>query len=463
MFSIEQLTTVTGGRLRGSFNGMVSGISTDSRTISAGELFVPLRGDRFDGHDYIAKVAERNIKLALCSEEWLRQHNPPDSLSCIAVTDTLHALGDLALSFRKRFALTMIGVTGSNGKTTTKEMLATILGKVDQGLKTSGNLNNLIGLPQMVFQLKPEHCWAVLEMGMSEHGEIDRLAEIAEPTIGIVLNAFPAHLLSMGTVEAVAKAKGELLNRIQDGGLAVVNADDPLIASLSQNSSAKRISFGIRRGEVRADGIRLLGSLGQIFTLITPKGNAEIQLKALGEHNIYNALASAAALLEVTGIETIVEGLESFTPYSGRFRQEQISGNRLLIDDSYNANPASCAAALATVNEIKGKGQRALIVLGDMLELGSDEKELHRQLGIKAAKVADRLYLLGNLTRETAAAAVESGMNPDLVIHAADHEKIYKDIERFGENGDLILIKGSRGMQMEKIAVAIRAEAAKED
>ncbi len=463
MFSIEQLIKITGGRLTGSVNGMVSGISTDSRTISPGELFVPLRGDRFDGHDYIARVAERGIKVALCSEIWLRQHSPPESLSCIAVANTLHALGELALAFRKRFALTMVGVTGSNGKTTAKEMLANILCKLDLGLKTSGNLNNLIGLPQMVFQLRPEHCWAVLEMGMSEPGEIDRLAEIAQPTIGIVLNAFPAHLLTMGTVEAVAKAKGELLNRIQDGGVAVVNADDPRIASLPQNSSARRVSFGIKRGEVRAYGIRSLGVSGQLFTLITPKGNAEVQLKALGEHNIYNALASAAALLEITGIETIVEGLESFTPYTGRFRHEQIRGNRLLIDDSYNANPASCAAALATVNEIKGKGQRALIVLGDMLELGAGEKELHRQLGVKAAEVADRLYLLGNMTKETAAAAVEAGMKPDAVFHAADHDEISRDIIRFGENGDLILVKGSRGMQMEKIAAAIRSEAAKED
>lgn len=456
MFSPEQLTSITKGRLVGPETGPIAGISTDSRTIKPGELFVPLQGDQFDGHDYISGLTAKRITTSLCSEAWLQQQQPPATLSCIVVQDTLRALGDLAAAFRKRFALTMIGVTGSNGKTTTKEMLAAILGKVDQGLKTCGNLNNLIGLPQMLFQLKPEHCWAVLEMGMSEPGEIDRLAEIACPSIGIVLNAFPAHLQSMGSVEAVAQAKGELLHRIQDGGLAVVNADDPRIASLHQNPSARRISFGIRRGEVRAEDIQTIGTEGQAFKLVTPKGSIPIQLKALGQHNIYNALAAAAGLLELVSLETIAEGLEAFTPYTGRFHLEQLSNHRLLIDDSYNANPASCAVALATLRDIKGSN-RVLAAFGDMLELGSDELELHRQLGIQAASVADRLYLLGNLTKETARAAEEAGMTADTIISAASHEEIAKDIIQQAGSGDLILIKGSRGMKMEKIAALLRA------
>ncbi|QOX77898.1 UDP-N-acetylmuramoyl-tripeptide--D-alanyl-D-alanine ligase [Trichlorobacter lovleyi] len=462
MFTPEQLTTITHGRLIGPDAAPVSGISTDSRTIKPGELFVPLRGDRFDGHDYINGLAERRIQVSLCNESWLHQQQPPATLSCIAVRDTLRALGDLAAAFRKRFALTMIGVTGSNGKTTTKEMLAAILGQVDQGLKTSGNLNNLIGLPQMLFQLKPEHCWAVLEMGMSEPGEIDRLAEIACPSIGIVLNAFPAHLQSMGSVEAVAQAKGELLQRIQDGGLAVVNADDPRIASLHQNPSARRISFGIKRGEVRAEDIQTIGTEGQAFRLITPKGSIELQLKALGQHNIYNALAAAAGLLELVGLETIAEGLEAFVPYTGRFHLEALSNNRLLIDDSYNANPASCAAALTTLQGIKG-GRRAFVALGDMLELGSDELELHRQLGIQAASVADRLYLLGSLTKETARAAAEAGLASEAIISAASHEEIARDMCAHAGNGDLIMLKGSRGMKMEKIAALLRAAERQED
>lgn len=462
MFTIAELASITGGRLIGEDTGPVSGISTDSRSIVPGNLFVPLRGERFDGHDYITSLASRRISASLCAESWLEQHTPPSSVSCIAVGDPLRALGDLAAAWRKRFALTMIGVTGSNGKTTTKEMLATILSKVDQGLKTTGNLNNLIGLPQMLLQLKPEHCWAVLEMGMSEPGEIDRLAVIAQPSIGIVLNAFPAHLQSMGSIEAVAQAKGELLQRIQSGGLAVVNADDSRIASLSQNPSARRISFGIRRGEVRAENIQALGTEGQRFTLMTPKGCMPIQLRALGRHTIYNALAASAALFEMVGLETLAEGLEAFTPYPGRFRLEQLAGNRILIDDSYNANPASSAAALATVQEIKGS-RRTLIVLGDMLELGEDEQELHRQTGIQAAQVADRLYLLGRLTAETASGAKEAGLAQESILHAASHEEIINDLIKQGLPGDLVLIKGSRGMQMEKIATALRAAFQQED
>jgi UDP-N-acetylmuramoyl-tripeptide--D-alanyl-D-alanine ligase len=402
------------------------------------------------------------VKACLCNQSWLKQHTPATSISCIAVNDTLRALGNLAAAYRKRFALTMLGVTGSNGKTTTKEMMAAILGKVDLGLKTSGNLNNLIGLPHMVFRLRPEHCWAVLEMGMSETGEIDRLAEIAQPTIGVVLNAFPAHLQSMGSVEAVAQAKGELLNRITDNGLAVINADDPRIASLHQNPSARRISFGIKRGEVRAEEIECLGTDGQRFTLVTPKGKISVQLQALGRHNIYNALAASAALLETVGLETIAEGLESFTPYSGRFQLEQLPDGRILIDDSYNANPASCAAALETVYEIKGNG-KIFVALGEMLELGSDEQQLHHQLGFQAAAVADRLYLLGKLSVHTANGAQEAGMSPDIIMHTDNHATITDDILKRAKSGDLILIKGSRGMQMEKIAVAIRAAENKED
>ncbi len=456
MFTIAELATITGGRIIGQASGEVCGVSTDSRSLAAHELFVPLSGERFDGHDYLDVAAKRHAGACLCAESWLQRHTPPAALSCIGVRDTLRALGDLAAAYRKRFALTMIGVTGSNGKTTTKEMLASILGLLDPGLKTSGNLNNLIGLPQMLFQLKPEHCWAVLEMGMSEPGEIDRLAEIAQPAIGIVLNAFPAHLQSMGSIEAVAQAKGELLHRIQDGGLAVINADDHRIASLAQNPSARRISFGIKRGEVRAEEIRSLGVTGQEFKLVTPKGSTVIRLKALGLHSVSNALAAAAALLEATNLETIARGLEEFTPYNGRFRPERLSGDRILIDDSYNANPASCAAALKTLQEIKGTRQ-TLVALGDMLELGENEQELHRRLGEQAAAVADRLYLLGPLSSYIKEGALAAGMPAEAILSANRHDDIAADIITRLTADTLLLVKGSRGMQMEKIAAAVRA------
>ena len=208
MFTINEIALATGGRIIGDSTGEVTAVSTDSRTVAPGELFVPLRGEKFNGHEFIIEVAVKGILAVIAEEQWLKGHTIPDSLTCIAVKNSLRALGDLAAEWRRRFEIPIIGVTGSNGKTTVKEMLATILEQTGPGLKTAGNLNNLIGLPQMLFQLRPEHSWGVMEMGMSEPGEIDRLAAIAAPRVGIVLNALPAHLQSMGNVEAVAAAHG---------------------------------------------------------------------------------------------------------------------------------------------------------------------------------------------------------------------------------------------------------------
>ncbi|WP_439645244.1 UDP-N-acetylmuramoyl-tripeptide--D-alanyl-D-alanine ligase [Geotalea toluenoxydans] len=227
MLSIDEIIQATGGTLIGSGGKMVSGVSTDSRSVVAGQLFVALKGDRFDGHEFIETALAKGVRTFLVAADSIAARAPAEKASYIAVTDTLRALGDLAAGYRRKFSIPLIGITGSNGKTTTKEMLATILGQTGPGLKTSGNLNNLIGLPLMLLRMTGRDRWAVLEMGMSEPGEIDRLAEIAEPGVGIITNAFTAHLASMGSVEAVAKAKGELFQRLKTGGVAVYNADDP--------------------------------------------------------------------------------------------------------------------------------------------------------------------------------------------------------------------------------------------
>ena len=461
MFTIAEIAAATGGRILGPATGEVRSVSTDSRTVMPGELFVPLQGSNFDAHGFLPDVVGKGITVVLADEGYLKKHPFDLSATCVAVRNTLRALGDLAAAHRRRFELPVIAVTGSNGKTSTKEMLAAVLSQTGEGLKTEGNLNNLIGLPRMLFQLNERHRWAVLEMGMSEPGEINRLAEIALPRVGIVLNAYPAHLASMGTVEAVAKAKGELLHRIQDNGLAVVNADDARVASLPQNSSARRISFGINRGEVRAEEITGLGLEGQCFRLVTPKGHCEVRLAAFGRHAIYNALATAAALLEKVPLELIAKGLADFRPYSGRFKLETIAG-LIVIDDSYNANPASTAAALSTLAELKGD-RRAFVALGDMLELGADEAELHRQLGSQAARVADRLYLRGELTGFAAEAAVAGGMMPDAVVRGLDCDEIARDILARASAGDLVLVKGSRGMKMELVAEEIRSQGRREN
>lgn len=455
MFTIDDIALATTGRIIGSAAGEVTGISTDSRTVVPGQLFIPLRGERFDGHAYIDEVTAKGVTTILAEEKWLKSHTISDSLTCIAVKQSLTALGDLAAEWRRRFDIPIIAVTGSNGKTTVKEMLATILELTGPGLKTSGNLNNLIGLPQMLLQLRPEHRWAVLEMGMSEPGEIDRLAAIAAPRVGIVLNAMQAHLQTMGTVDAIAAAKGELLHRISDGGLAVVNADDSRVASLSQNASARRISFGIDRGEVRARDIEPLGVDGQKIHLHTPHGEAVVHLKACGRHNAYNALAATAALLEKVDLTTIVRGLEAFTPYKGRFRIEPMNGITL-IDDSYNANPSSTKAALETLAQIAGNGRR-IAVLGDMLELGEHEAEAHRCVGAVAGRNVDRLYLMGTLmTTYAAEGAIRADLPAESVICCESCSEIAGHLYHSRADGDMILFKGSRGMAMEKAAAKLK-------
>lgn len=455
LFTIEEISRATGGVVYGDAAGSVSGVSTDSRKVGAGELFVALKGERFDGHDFIAATAARGVRAFIAESGWLTVNGVPAGATVVAVRDTFRALGDLAAYHRGRFAIPVAGVTGSNGKTTVKEMLASILLLTGPGLKTAGNLNNLIGLPQMLLQLNAGHKWAVLEMGMSEPGEIDRLAEMAAPLVGVITNAFPAHLASMGSVEAVAAAKGELFIRLPVGGCAVYNADDPLISRLPSPSGVTRLSFGLAGADVSACDIENQGWHGQAFTLSIHGERIPVRLKAPGLHNVANALAAAAAAtaLEVPP-DLIRAGLGQFTPYDKRFNLEELDGI-VLIDDSYNANPASMRAALVTLADIREEC-RAIAVLGDMLELGPVAAEAHREVGKLAAACVERLYVMGGMAETVADGAREAGLSPAGVIVAADHDEILADLRMAVKPGDFILVKGSRGMNMERISEGIR-------
>ncbi|WP_136515728.1 UDP-N-acetylmuramoyl-tripeptide--D-alanyl-D-alanine ligase [Geomonas edaphica] len=455
IFTLYEIAEATGGRLIGEGGMDVSAVSTDSRKVAPGELFVPLVGERFDGHDFINPAAVRGVTAFLASEAWLAANPLPAGCSAVAVKDTLRALGDMAAFHRRRFDLKVVAVTGSNGKTTTKEMLARILAQTGPGLRTEGNLNNLIGLPLTLFRLTGRERWAVVEIGMSEFGEIDRLAEIADPQVGIITNAFPAHLETLGSVEGVAKAKGELFLRLKPGSVAVYNVDDPLVSACPTHLNVTRLTFGLRGAEVSSAEIKSLGKLGESFTLRLPDGELPVTLKAFGRHNIYNALAAAAAAhaLGVPG-EVICRGLEEFTPYDKRFQLEDVAGVTL-IDDSYNANPASMAAALTTLHELSAGG-RCAAVLGDMLELGLGTEAAHRELGAKAAAAVERLYLLGELAAEIKKGALEAGLPAERVMHAQSHEEIAGELLSWLEPGDCVLFKGSRGMKMEKVAAAVK-------
>jgi len=457
MFTIEEIVRVTGGDIFGNADGVVSGVSTDSRRVKAGELFVALKGERFDGHDFIAATATRGVKVFLARYGWCEGNAVPDGATVVAVKDTLRAFGDLAAYHRLRFDMPVVGVTGSNGKTTVKEMLASILALTGPGLKTAGNLNNLIGLPQMLFELNSAHRWAALEMGMSEPGEIDRLAAMAAPGVGLITNAFPAHLESMGSVEAVAAAKGELFLRLPPGGCAIYNADDPLISRAPSPAGVRRLSFGLRCAEVSASEIVSLGRHGQAFTLSLPGEEVKVRLNALGLHNIANALAAAAAATALgVAPELIGNGLELFTSYDKRFNLEEVGGI-VIIDDSYNANPASMRAALETLRDIREEC-RAIAVLGDMLELGSCTGEAHLEVGKLAASCVERLYVMGEMAETVAQGARKGGLPQGAVIVAAGHDEILADLRIAVTAGDFILVKGSRGMAMDTIAEGIRRD-----
>ena len=455
IFTVEEIAGATGGTVSGAATGVVSAVATDSRTVAPGELFVALRGERFDGHDFVEAAAGRGVTVFLVERGWLAGKPQPAGSSFVAVDDTLRGLGELAAFHRRRFDLPLVGITGSNGKTTTKEMLAAILAQTGPGLKTQGKLNNLIGLPQMLFLLSGEHRWGVLEMGMSAFGEIDRLAEIAQPRVGVITNAYPAHLATLGSVEGVARAKGELFLRLPAGGFAIYNADDPLIAACPTSPGVERLGFGLHGAAVTAREISGCGRQGQSFVLALPGGELPVTIRAFGLHNIYNALAAAAAA-HVLGIspEAIVSGLASFRPYDKRFQLEDL-GALILIDDSYNANPASMAAALLTLRDLKEEG-RGIAVLGDMLELGEESAAAHRDVGRLAATCVDRLYLLGEMAASMAEAAVGAGLPAEEVFVAQSHEEIVADIARDHLDGDCIVVKGSRGMRMERVAEALR-------
>jgi UDP-N-acetylmuramoyl-tripeptide--D-alanyl-D-alanine ligase len=452
MFNIQTIAQITSGRaLPDHARGTVSGVSTDSRTLLPGDLFVPLRGDNYDGHAFLLQAVRRGAAACL-SEEVIAGLAVP----VIQVENTLQALGDLAGAARGRMKGPVVAVTGSSGKTTTKEMLAAILSLTGPGLKTEGNFNNLIGLPHTLFRLKPEHRWAVLEMGMSARGEIARLAEIAAPDIGIITNVGPAHLETLHGIDGVARAKGELFVALPAGGTAIINADDDKVTQLPVANGVRRLLFGMEpSADIRAEEV-VVSTETVAFRLILPQGPRQVSLHVVGRHNIQNALAAAAAAV-VIGVDPdhIVRGLESFRACRGRMEMIPLAQGVTLLEDTYNANPLSVRAALTALDEAGGPGRR-FAVLGDMLELGEASAALHCEIGFAAATRADFLLVLGEKAGVTAAGAMRGGMAAERVRIVASHEEAATCLRALLRPGDRVLVKGSRGMRMEKISAALR-------
>jgi len=454
--SASEIAGITGGELQGAdpFSRAV-GVCTDSRQIHGGELFVPLPGRKFDGHDFIEEAMDQGAAGSLVQRgrpEKTGRNGWPGKF-VVRVEDVLQALGDLARSWRRRHPLPVVAITGSNGKTTTKEMTALILAKKFNVLKTEGNWNNLIGLPLMLLKLAPEHQVAVLEMGMNVPGEIRRLRDIAEPQVSTICNIGHAHLEFLGDIEGVARAKGELWEGVGEKDWIAVNLDDPRVVALAASAPCQKKTFGIlRKGDLYADQLSPGEGRGIRFSLHLDGAGRPVQLTLSGKHHVYNALAAAALakILEVR-LEEIVAGLEEFQPLAGRGQILPLGRNIHLMDESYNSNPDSLQATLAAFGEMKGRS-RGLFVMGDMLELGPTSSAEHEKLGKWIARRGlAYLIFFGEKAHDLAAGARKGGAEKGKVFVAQTHEEVVKNLEKIIESGDWILVKGSRAMQMERI------------
>ncbi|MFZ5776498.1 MAG: UDP-N-acetylmuramoyl-tripeptide--D-alanyl-D-alanine ligase [Thermodesulfobacteriota bacterium] len=455
-WTLSQVLLATGGRfVAGDTVGHFRRISTDSRAVEPGDLFVALVGDRFDGHAFVAQAVQRGATGVLVSERPVE----PLAVPVVQVSDTLRGLGDLAAYHRCRLTdLRVIGITGSCGKTTVKEMTAAIFEQEYSVLKTKGNLNNLIGLPLSLLPADDRHEYAVLEMGMNQPGEIARLTEIADPDIACITNVREVHLEGLGDIGGVARAKGELFAGVKSWGCLAVNMDDSRVRALARRCPQRKITFGRDpRAQVRGIQLRNLGERGMAFTLVIGKHSARVRIQGLGAHNVTNALA-AAAMAHAAGIgfPQIVSGLALFKPTDKRLQVQELLGGVRLINDAYNANPTSMLAALETLRRMD-RAHRKIAILGDMLELGVKSAAAHRQVGEGAARQGmDYLLAVGNFAGEMVEAARKAGMATDRAIHFDNKNAIARWLRQASQAGrigagDWVLLKGSRGMRMETI------------
>jgi len=456
ILSIEEVLKATRGKLlQGEGNTSFQGISTDSRTVTEGELFIALKGSRFDGHHYVLEALEKKAGGVVIEEEKVGdiRWNGYRAKAVIAVKDTLFALGNIALDWRRKYRTPLVALTGSNGKTTTKEMIAACLETTFPILKTKGNLNNLIGLPLTLLTLTEKERVVVLEMGMNVPGEIRRLTEIAEPDVGLITNIQKVHLEGMESLERLKEEKGELFRKMRRDGTILVNQDDPRVVDLASDYPGQKITFGIEHpAEVMAKEIRLGGAEGTFFTLILEGEAMEIHLRLLGRHFIPNALSAiAVACLFGVEVKQVKEALENFQSIPMRMEIVPLKGGKTLINDAYNANPHSMGLALETLVEAKGEG-RAIAVLGDMLELGNFTKEAHEQLGEKVSELSiDFLLALGEEAPIVVESAIRHGFPLERVRVVESHSEAISILKQMIQNGDWILVKGSRRMAMEKI------------
>lgn len=451
-WQLSKVAEAVGARMIGA-DVALAGVSTDTRAVGAGQLFIALRGERFDAHDFLAPAVASGAAALLVADE----SKVPAGVSALVVDDTLLALGRLAAAWRAQFSLPLIAVTGSNGKTTTKEMVAAILKAQfgDDVLATRGNFNNDIGLPLTLLRMNATHRAAVIEMGMNHPGEIAYLAKIGVPTVALVTNAQRAHLEGMGDLDEVAREKGSIFTGLPANGIAVINADDTYADSWREMAGAHAVrTFAVDQaadvhGKVRQHGLET----GLYLT--ASEGEAEIRLSIPGRHNARNAVAAAAACLAAgLPMSAVAAGLESFAGVKGRLQRRAGLKGAEILDDTYNANPDSVRAGIDVLAATIG---RKLLVLGDMGEIGEASGQYHDEIGGYAkSQGIDRLYALGDAAQQSVRNFGEGAK------HYCNVEKLIAAVDKELGPETTVLVKGSRFMKMERVADALAAACVEE-
>lgn len=448
--TLDDVLKATSGTLKNKGPAVqFKGVCIDSRIVRPGEVFVAIKGVHFDGNDFVGEAVAKGAPAVVTASP----APVSDGISIVEVKDTVDALGDIASWWRNQFKAPCVAITGSNGKSTTKEMAASIASCRGAVLKTEGNFNNLIGLPLTVFRWEKKHDVAVLELGMNASGEIRRLTQVARPDVGLITNITAAHLEKLHSVEGVAQAKGELFEAMDSGSTAIINDEDPWVKKMGAKFKGRKISFGMQNtSDVKFLHMDSRGLDDTELKFAVNSREYKIKVPLPGTHNVMNALG-AIAIGVALGIEVdeMLDRLVGFHPMAMRFERVQLSNGVCLVNDSYNANPQSMRAAFRTVGAAKRAG-RFIAVLGDMLELGEQSETLHQEVGAAAVESGVQvLFVFGNFAGEFSKGAQGRGMKKKEVREYDDIDALGKAVEKEARAGDVILVKGSRGMRMERI------------
>ncbi|MBY0031015.1 UDP-N-acetylmuramoyl-tripeptide--D-alanyl-D-alanine ligase [Priestia aryabhattai] len=447
--TLKQLAAMIPGSAFHSGNeaAAIEGVSIDTRTIQQGNLYIPIKGERFNGHTFVDKAIENGAVATLWNKD---EENPPTDISVILVDDTLEALQQLAKSYRHELDIKVVGITGSNGKTTAKDMVKAVLDTTYRVLKTDGNFNNHIGMPLTILRLDETHDIAVLEMGMSSRGEIEFLSNLAEPDVAIITNIGESHLQDLGSRDGIAEAKLEITSGLAPTGQLVYNGDEPLLTSRVVNPLFETVTFGSSEQNDLYPSAISAEELGTTFT-VSRETTYSFFIPVLGKHNVHNAL-SAIAVGHYFGLdnETIAKGLKELKLTNMRMELVKRTDGLTFINDAYNASPTSVKAAITLMHDLEGYKQK-ILVLGDMLELGDQEKEFHKEVGefIEAEKI-DYVLTYGPLSVEIEQGA-KNNFAEDKVMHFEEKDELVKKLTAITTREDVVLVKASRGMKLEEV------------